>query len=1038
MPYFKCKTRTGEILKFLIDTGSSKNYIKPDLVQKPIDNKQIFFAKSIAGDVKISKHTFLNLFGLKDVNIKFFILPNLKTFHGILGNDTLKELKAVIHTQNSFMTILDKVKIKMHQLKVQSVNNITASMENLTNSQKQMLASAVKKYPALFAEPEERLTYTTAVIAEIRTTTDDPVFTRYYPFPMALKSEVEKQVSQLLHDGIIRPSRSPYNSPVWIVPKKPDSTGAKQYRMVIDYRKLNTITIADRYPIPEINEVTAQLGRNKFFTVLDLKSGFHQIPLKESDIEKTAFSINNGKYEFTRLPFGLKNAPSIFQRTLDDILRDYIGKSCYVYIDDIIIFSENQEQHAKDIEQIFSTLSRANMKVQLDKCKFFSSEVEFLGFKISSEGIKTNTNKVKSITEFPVPKTLKELRSFLGLSGYYRRFIQGYAQLAKPLTNLLRGEGGRTSKNQSSRIQISLNNEALESFDKIKKSLISKDVILAYPDYKKPFDLTTDASNVAIGAVLEQDNRPLTFISRTLTKTEENYAANEKEMLAIVWALGSLRNYLYGHARVRIFTDHQPLTFALSTKNNNSKMKRWKSILEEYNHEIKYKPGKTNVVADALSRAYSTPHINLVSTSSHSNEGLNKSRVMKVDTPINVFKNQILLQIGQTPSQTFEIIFPTYHRHVIIEQVYSKDNLKQILKKVLNPSVINCIKTDGKVMDIIQEIYPLHFKNFRTRFTQLQVEDVTNETRQEEIIISTHKRAHRNQRENKSQILEKYYFPKMANKINKVVRNCTVCKVSKYDRHPTKQQVQPTPIPEYPGQIVHIDIFITENKLVLTSIDKFSKYAQVRVLKSRAVEDIRQPLREILFSFGLPETVVFDNEKSFNSVTIGYMLEDELKIKVFTTPPYCSSANGQVERFHSTLIEIMRCLKKDNSHQSFNELLHRAVYEYNLSIHSTTTKKPIEVFFGHRVTPDLTQLETARKENIGKLKRKQAQDLEYHNKFRQPIKVYTPGEIIYVKQNKRIGSKLNSRYKKEIVAENKSTTILTKSGKTVHKALIKN
>lgn len=229
---------------------------------------------------------------------------------------------------------------------------------------------------------------------------------------------------------------------------KPDSLGNKQYRLVIDYRKLNSLTIPDRYPIPQINDVLSQLRDSKYFTVLDLKSGFHQIPLKMSDFEKTAFSIANGKYEFTRLPFGLKNAPAIFQRALDDVLHDYIGKICYVYIDDIVIFSKSEKEHYDHIRDIFKTLQAANLKVQLDKCNFLKTEVEFLGFIISADGIKTNKGKIQAILDFPLPKTIKELRSFLGLSGYYRRFVRDYAKVAKPLTQILRGEEGRLSKNK--------------------------------------------------------------------------------------------------------------------------------------------------------------------------------------------------------------------------------------------------------------------------------------------------------------------------------------------------------------------------------------------------------------------------------------------------------------------------------------------------------------------------------------------------------------------------------------------------------------
>lgn len=202
--------------------------------------------------------------------------------------------------------------------------------------------------------------------------------------------------------------------------------------MVVDYRKLNRVTIADRYPIPEINEVLAQLGQHKVFSVPDLKSRFHQIKLKDKDIEKTAFSVNNGKYEFTRLPFGLKNAPAILQRALDDILHEHIGKICFVYIDDIIVFSKDDETHANDLRAIFETLRRANMKCQLDKCEFFRTKVEFLGFIISDRGIETNPKKIEALVNYPPPETLKDLRSFLGMASYYRRFVKDFAKLAKP------------------------------------------------------------------------------------------------------------------------------------------------------------------------------------------------------------------------------------------------------------------------------------------------------------------------------------------------------------------------------------------------------------------------------------------------------------------------------------------------------------------------------------------------------------------------------------------------------------------------------
>ncbi|XP_075151143.1 uncharacterized protein LOC142225255 [Haematobia irritans] len=451
LPYFEVKTSSGEVLRILVDTGSNKNYIQNSLVKSSHPNKVKFYAKSVGGKTAITHHTFLNLFGLKQINIKFFLLPVLTSFHAILGNDTLKSLSAVIYTAENYMTIGDNIKIRLKQQVSQSINNIQIRSDHMTKEQESKINQIIQKYPNLFSEPNESLTYTTSVKGEIRTNTDNPIYSRCYPYPMHLKDEVERQIKELLTQGIIRPSKSPYNSPVWIVPKKMDASGVKKFRVVIDYRKLNMVTVPDRYPIPEINEVLSQLGQNKFFSVIDLKSGFHQIPLKESDMEKTAFSVNNGKYEFTRLPFGLRNAPSIFQRALDDILREHIGKICYVYIDDIIIFGKDEQTHIENLEKVFHTLELSNMKVQLDKCEFLKTEVEFLGFLISDKGIRANPKKVETINKFPIPETIKDLRSFLGMSGFYRRFIKDYAKLAKPLTVLLRGEEGQMSKNMSSK-----------------------------------------------------------------------------------------------------------------------------------------------------------------------------------------------------------------------------------------------------------------------------------------------------------------------------------------------------------------------------------------------------------------------------------------------------------------------------------------------------------------------------------------------------------------------------------------------------------
>lgn len=232
---------------------------------------------------------------------------------------------------------------------------------------------------------------------------------------------------------------------------------------------------------------------------------------------------------------------------------------------------------------------------------------------------------------------------------------------------MLRGPNGSISRSESSKVKITLGCKEMKAMDSLKDALFAPEIMLSYPDYGKEFPLTTHASSVAFGAVLSQGDRPIAFISRVLSETEENYATNEREMLAIVWALDTFRNYLYGTAKLIIFTDHQPLTYALSNKNRNIKMKRWKAILEEYNYEIKYKPGKSNVVADALSRAV-VRNVNSLTGTVHSHESSAEDLIPSVEGPINAFKNQIFLNIGEEASYQFQIIFPGYHRHTIVER----------------------------------------------------------------------------------------------------------------------------------------------------------------------------------------------------------------------------------------------------------------------------------------------------------------------------------------------------------------------------------
>lgn len=1019
MPFILKTASNGQELKILIDTGTSKNYIKDFPFLKSVKSvKSPFYVKSINGKNLIKKYCKLSLFN----NIStFYLLPQLSTFDGIVGYDFLKEIGAKIDIEKS--TLFFTGGQEKLQLVTQKQTNILIEDSSVPKEYEKQFNSLISKHEDAFANPNRALTYNTSIKATIRTTTEEPIYTKSYPYPISATEFINSEIQSLLNDGIIQKSCSPYNSPVHVVSKKGvDDNGKQKLRMVIDFRKLNEKTIPDRYPIPDTSVILANLGKSTFFTTLDLKSGFHQILMSKNDRHKTAFSVNNGKYEFCRLPFGLRNAPSIFQRAIDDVLREWIGKCCYVYIDDIIIFSPNAETHLRDIETIITSLQKSGMKISSEKSKFFKDEVEFLGFTVSSLGIKTCPNKVKGILNYKKPETLRSLRSFLGLSGYYRRFIKDYASIAKPLTRYLRGENGLIGTSASKKVNITLDEEASLAFEKLKNILASDDVLLSHPDFNKSFELTTDASANALGAVLSQNGRPITMISRTLSKTEENYATNERELLAIVWSLQTLRHYLYGIKNIKIYTDHQPLIFAISEKNPNTKLKRWKSFIEEFSPRFFYKPGNENKVADALSRQFINTLSNDCIVSTEHSE-ISSSEVIKTTShPLNQFKNQFIISKSSIPVIKTTILFQKFRRHSLVYD--SIGTLINYLKDTVKSNSTNAIHCDLSILGEIQNPIKKYFPGVKFIFSKLFVIDLTDKNDQLEVATNEHNRAHRNLKENVKQILLQYFFPKIKDILKPIVSNCKICLENKYQRKPPKQEIGTTPIPNKPGEILHIDIFHTSKQYFLTCIDKFSKFAISHPINSRSVIDVKPALLQILSYFKSTKLIISDNEKTFESNSLKTMLRDQFAIDQFFVPTLHSESNGQVERFHSTLLEISRCTLQQQQISDPVDLIILATRKYNHSIHSIIQMKPIDAL--HLSSPeDILLIKT-------RLTEEQKRMLTWFNK-NAIIKVYQPGEKVFLRRNKRLGNKFEKVFVEKIVQKDLGTTVLI-DGKKIHKS----
>ncbi|XP_064470265.1 uncharacterized protein LOC135385018 [Ornithodoros turicata] len=443
---------------------------------------------------------------------------------------------------------------------------------SLTTRQEGALRDIITKHRNVFSDVPGK---TTEVQCDLQLSTDRPINTKQYPLPYTVRQTVEREVKEMLRLGVIEKSKSPYNSPALLV-KKPDGSN----RLCIDFRQLNKHLVADAEPIPRADCLLAEVGRHKYFSKMDMTKGYWQVPLTPESKEVTAFSTAHGHYQFRTMPFGIKTAPAVFAKLMRHILRDI--PNVHHYYDDLLIATSTWEDHLSALKTVLERIQNSGLTIRPTKCEIGFQKLPFLGH---------------TIREAPRPKTKKQMRSFLGLAGYYRDFVPNYATLASPLTDL-------TKKRANNIIEWTEAHQI--AFDALKHAL-SEPPILRAPDFNKPFVLRTDASDVGLGAVLlqkgESDLHPVAYASRKLCPREQAYSAIEKECLAIVWAIKRFHLFLYG-THFTLQTDHQPLRYLNESKFLNMRILRWALLLQEYDFKVEYIRGQDNVGADYLSRMY--------------------------------------------------------------------------------------------------------------------------------------------------------------------------------------------------------------------------------------------------------------------------------------------------------------------------------------------------------------------------------------------------------------------------------------------------
>lgn len=890
----------GKSLLGLLDTGSAVTILGNNSHQY-FTSKGFMLQQSMPIQFIAAGGQKLKSIGLIQLPVKF-----QEQFH-------LMDIYVVPEIQNSLILGMDFWKIfglfpkKLDSVIMRSGSDVAATdlvidqnenlccYDQLSENQKVTADHIISQFRDISYE-ERGLGRTTLITHSIDTGDAAPIRQRYYRMPLEKQRALVEQLDEMLKEDVVEPCESAWSSPVLLTPKKNG-----QLRFCLDSRKLNAITKKDAYNLPYISEILDNLRDAKYLTSLDLSKSFWQILIKEEDRCKTAFYIpSRGTFQFKCMPFGLTNAPATQQRLVDQLFYGpEFEHKVFVYIDDIIIVSPNFEQHISLLVRVMEKLKAANLTINFEKSQFFRKQLKYLGYVVDSNGLHADPEKVTAIVNYPTPKNRKEVRRFLGTASWYRRFIPNFSSLASPL-NKLTSQGKNTPP-------FTWSAQADAAFKSLKACLVSTPV-LSCPDYSKPFEVHTDASDVGIGAVLTQTldgvEKVIAYMSKSLSKQERNYSATEREALAVLTAIEHWRCYLENGQRFVVYTDHSALKWFLNLNNPTGRLARWGVRLSAFDCEIRHRRGSDNVVPDSLSRI----PVSVINAPSLSNITSNTN----TSDPwyLNIYNG---CQNSPTSFLDYQI----------------KNNKLFRYKKSLNP-----LTREFEWKEVIP----------RESRQSIIEENHSNPTAGHFGILKTYKR-----------LSLKYFWPDMHRDVTDFVSNCDICKSCKHANHATLGTMgRPKDICR-PFQMISMDLVgplppsRKQNTFLFVVTCCFSKYCLLFPVRRATAEILSRILEDQVFLVhGVPSTVLMDNGKQFTS-NIFKNLFTKYKIpNVQFTPKYTPQVNT-VERYNKTIVTAMSSYIENDDHRSWDTNISKIQFAVNTSTNEVTGFTPSFLVYGREL-----------------------------------------------------------------------------------------